>query len=172
MSVTLKHILGTGLLILAVQLPAAELPPDSLLAHYNFNGSGTDETGRSADWELVNTEFREDSLFLNGRYEYYKFESEKGYRAVVAMPVMNPRQFTLVLRFKTSKQHKGAKTLNLITASTGHRWFGLAMNGTEGGKLLVKFNNGDVCQRIERASCEWKPGPPSPVPSTCHASRS
>lgn len=142
--------MGIALLSLSTALLRAdEIRPDDLLAHYDFNDSAMDRTGRNADWDLENTRFEGGCVFLNGRYEYYASETEKGFRATVALPGMNPRQFTLVIRFMTSKAHQGAGTLNLVSASQAHRWFGLRLNSSEDGKLLVNFNNGDFSQRIE-----------------------
>ena len=61
--------------------PAA-LPP---LARYAFNGNGKDETKNNPDFELKNTSFKDNALYLNGVYQWDQGKAI-GYRAVCRTP--------------------------------------------------------------------------------------
>jgi hypothetical protein len=123
-----------------------QFPSSGLLAHFGFNGNGKDDTGINADFELKNTEFIDNSLFLNGIYEH---GPKGGYRAVGSTPKMSYQTFSIVVRFKLATPREGASQPNLITGGTSHRWFGLRFSDTVGGKLIVYLNNGDHAQRVE-----------------------
>jgi len=148
MTTTLKRTLGWAfLLLIAVLLPAAENPANGLIAHFKFNGNGLDENRDNPAWELANTRFEDGALFLNGWYDGVK--DPPGYRAMLDTPALRPDKFSIVLRLKPTKAHKGAQQSSILSASNWHRWFGLQTDDTCGGKLLVKFNNGAYSFRIE-----------------------
>jgi len=115
-----------------------------LLAHYSFNGNGQDDAGLNPDFHLVNTEFVENTLYLNGDYEYNR--TGTGYRAVAHTAKLNYQTFSIVLRFKLAKAAKGA---NLITGGTSFRWFGLRFSNKGGGQLIVYFNNGNSATKVK-----------------------
>jgi hypothetical protein len=118
-----------------------------LLARYSFNGNGKDDTGLNPDFDLVNTEFVANTLYLNGLYEHN--QARTGYRAIAQTSRLNYQTFSIVLRFKLAKPRKGASQPNLITGGTSFRWFGIRFSDTGGGKLIVYFNNGDTAARVE-----------------------
>ena len=150
MTTTLKRTLGSALLCLAaVLLPAVEIPPDGLIAHFKFDGNGLDENRDRPAWELTNTKFEDGALYLNGSYDGVK--NPPGYRAMLATPALHPEKFSIVLRLKPTKPREGASQSSIISASNWYRWFGLATDDEWGGRLLVKFNNGDYSFRIEHS---------------------
>lgn len=149
MIATLKLTLSCGLLILAARLPAGEIPPAGLIAHFRFDGDGLDENRARPAWNLTNTKFDEGSLYLNGWYDGSK--DQPGYRAMLDTPGLNPKLFSIVLRLRPAKPREGAGLSNIISASNWFRWFSLGTDDAWGGRVLVKFNNGDYSFRIERS---------------------
>ena len=115
-----------------------------LLAHYN--GNGKDDTGLNADFELRNTKFVEDALYLNGLYAGLN-AAGKGYRAIGHASRLDYQVFSINLRFKLATLREGASQPNLITGGIFFRWFGLRFSDTKGGKLIVYFNNGDFATK-------------------------
>jgi len=150
MTTTLKRTLGWAFLLqMAVLLPAREIPPDGLIAHFRFDGNGLDENRENPAWELTNTKFEDGALYLNGSYDGRK--NPPGYRAMLETPGLHPNKFSIVLRVKPAKPREGASQANIISASNWYRWFSLGTDEAWGGRLLVRFNNGDYSFRIERS---------------------
>ena len=143
-----------GLCLSSVVLAAESGPQPPLLAHYRFNGDATDEIKGNPDFELKNTAFKQNALYLNGQYEFGA--EQKGYRAVCKTPQLNFSAFTVVIRFKTEafSQQKN----NLFTGGTSARWFGL--NRSQTGNLTVTLNNQEFSQEIPKAAIskeKWTP---------------
>ena len=145
----LRRTLGCSLLCLAAQLLAAGIPPDGLITHFKFDGNGLDENRDHPAWELTNTMFEAGALYLNGWYDGVK--DPPGYRAMLDTPALRPKRFSIMLRLKPTEPRKGASQSNIISASNWYRWFSLGTDDSWGGRLLVKFNNGDYSFRIERS---------------------
>jgi len=148
-SMTGRIALLAGLIVgglSAGNAPAQSIPTDGLLAHFKFNGDGKDDTGSNPDFDLKNTEFIDDALFLNGIYEY---RDGAAFRANVAVPKISYQTFSVAVRFKLATPREGASQPNLMTGGTSYRWFGLRFSDTTGGKLIVYLNNGDYAQRME-----------------------
>lgn len=136
---------------------AEEKPEAGSLAHFRFNGDATDAQKVNADFELQNTEFKDDAVYLNGLYD---LSVEKGgYRAVCKTSGLEIERFTVAMRFK-SEPHRlfhGEKnildTTNLFTGGvSSYRWFGLER--THNGNLVVWLNNGMYRKEIKGAFLE------------------
>jgi len=135
------------------QLPARpsafkppEIPPESVpLAHFLFNGNGLDEIPGNPDFELRNTEFRDNALYLNGSYGIRKDDGSN--RAVCRTSALNYNQFTVALRFKADEF--AAKQINVFSGGTSYRWFGMLRSPS--GNLTVTLNNGKFSHEIKSA---------------------
>jgi len=113
----------------------ADRPAIQPWARFQFDGSAEDTGAGKARFELTNTEFIADALYLNGVYEHGG--DDDGYRALCHMPEFDYRPFSVALRFKAEK-FDGSNS-NLLTAGTSFRWFGLSRS--RDGNLVVTFNN-------------------------------
>lgn len=111
-------------------------PERGTLAHFRFNGDGKDANPDNPEFELKNTAFRDNALYLNGIYELGK--SKDGYRAACKTSKLDYNTFTVALRFKA--EEFGADKRTLLMAGPSHRWFGLERSAA--GKLTVNLNNG------------------------------
>src|SRR3954447_26518486 len=95
-------VLGAASALEAAPLPK-DLPPAPgkpgvpPLAHFRFDGDATDQTRANPDFELKNTEFRQNALHLNGIYDG---GNAGGYRAVCKTPAFDYTAFTVALRLK------------------------------------------------------------------------
>lgn len=59
-------------------------PNERYLAHFRINGDAKDASENNPDFELKNTEFKDNTLYLNGSYELELIIGREGvgYRAV------------------------------------------------------------------------------------------
>jgi hypothetical protein len=134
-----------------------KLVPGSL-THYRFNGNAKDANNRNPDFELQNTEFKDNALFLNGIYELSA--EQPGYRAICKTSGLDIERFTVALRFKsepfrlTSGEIKPFPT-NLFTGGVDkYRWFGLERS--QRGNLEIMLNNSLFHKEIKGAVLNHK----------------
>jgi hypothetical protein len=118
------------------------------LAWFRFGGNDKNEGKGEATFELINTEFQQNALYLNGIYE--SSGAPGGYRAVCRTPALNYETFTVAVRFKA--EDFTPNKCNLLTGGTAYRWFGVERSPA--GNLLVMFNNGDYKREIKGAPLE------------------
>jgi hypothetical protein len=136
---------------LCVFLPISrgeDKPAAGSLAHFRFKGDAKDANKGNPEFELKNTEFKDDALYLNGIYEHNG--KNDGYRAVCKTPQLDYNKFTVAIRFKAEEfgEHKS----NLFTGGTSHRWFG--MNRSAEGNLTITLNNQEFSHEIKDAGLE------------------
>lgn len=130
------------------RIPEKTPPPKKdALAHFRFNGDAKDANQGNPDFELKNTEFKDNALYLNGLYE---FGLVGGYRSVCKTPRLDYEKFSAALRFKA--EEFGASKTNLFTGGTSYRWFGLERS--PGGNLVVTLNNRAFIKEVEGAVLE------------------
>jgi hypothetical protein len=115
------------------------------VAHFRFNGNAKDKSKGNAQFELTNTEFKENALYLNGIYEQ-SFQ-KNAYRAVCKTPKLNYASFTVALKFKAIDFAPGKS--NLITGGIA-RQFG--MHRSQAGNLTVTLNNQEISYEIKSAT--------------------
>jgi pilus assembly protein CpaB len=117
--------------------------PSPPLAHFRFDGSAENRGTGNAKFELKNTQFKDESLYLNvikdGAYT-------DGYRAVCVTPEINYETFTVVIRVKPEVFS------NLITGGISYRWFGMQMSHT--GELVITLNNQSFSKVIDKVRLE------------------
>jgi hypothetical protein len=135
---------------------SVEVPINDIIAHYKFDGNGSDSCGISYPFQLSNTKFIEKTLYLNG---YYEHGGENGYRAVAKVPRLNYNSFTVSLEFKPISPSRRRnifthlfnlsydETGNIITGGTSYRWFSLRRNENEA--LELTLNNQDFIHTYE-----------------------
>ncbi len=124
----LSSFLGAGL--------TADKPQVTPLAHFRFNGDGKDQNKDNPEFELTNTQFKDNALYINGEYDLGN-NPNGGYRAVCKTPKLDYTKFTVAIRFKP-EEFDGQKT-NLFTGGTSYRWFG--MHRSVDGNLTITLNN-------------------------------
>jgi Concanavalin A-like lectin/glucanases superfamily len=114
-------------------------PNERYLAHFRFNGDAKDASENNPDFELKNAEFKDNTLYLNGRYELELIIGGEsvGYRAVCETKSLDYENFSVALRFEA--EDFGLNKNNLITGGTSSRWFGLERSPN--GNLVVTLNN-------------------------------
>src|SRR6185437_11073093 len=112
-----------GLISSAASAPAPRprAAPLSPLAHYRFNGDGKDATKANPDFELKNTSFKDNALYLNGVYQFGGGKANNGYRAVCKTARLDYSAFSVALRFKA--EEFDFRKINLLTGGTSYRWF-------------------------------------------------
>jgi RNA polymerase sigma factor (sigma-70 family) len=129
-------------------------PPVEPLAHFRFDGDAKNEGKGEAEFDLQNTEFKENALYLNGKHEHFRLNGKIvpnfGFRAICTTPKMNYESFAVALRFK-AESFEGQK-INLFTGGRTHRWFG--MERSPHGNLVVTLNNGRFIHEIKGAALE------------------
>jgi|SRR5579871_130706 len=135
------------LVIFSLYLPSALMAADNKsqtppLVHYRFHGNAKDEIKGQPDFELKNTQFKNNALYLNGKYEYDG--TQEGYRAVCKTPKLDFAAFTVVIRFNA--EEFAPNKSNLFTGGTSSRWFGLNLSPV--GNLTVTLNNQQFSQEI------------------------
>ncbi|HVX11620.1 MAG TPA: redoxin family protein [Pirellulales bacterium] len=142
---SLQGLLGIGcghlrsIAMLAVALAAlpslsfGDEANDGLLARFRFDGNANDDQG-GPPFELRNTEFIDNALYLTGIYEG---NSSDGYHAVGQTPGLDYSRFSVVVRFRPDSAGSG-KT-NILTGGTATRWFG--MQRSAAGRLTITLNN-------------------------------
>lgn len=114
-------------------------PDPNLLAYFPLDTGPEDATGNSPPMRLKNTEFKNESLYLNGKYSW-KGKRGKGYDARVLIPGLNFKRFSVAFNFYALVFDPSTKRDNLITAGSSTRWFGLSYDR---GYLSLSFNNHD-----------------------------
>lgn len=134
--------------LLSSILLADDRPEAAPLAHFRFDGNARDAHRGRPGFQLKNTEFHENALYLNGRYEFDR--EPGGYSAIGKTPKLDYDAYTVAFRFKA--QEFGPSKTNLITGGTSYRWFGLERSSS--GKLLVTFNNGEFRKEIEKSEID------------------
>lgn len=127
---------------------AANKPQPAPLAHFCFNGDANDENKENPAFNLKNTEFRDNALYLNGNYEFRP--TKVGYHAVCTTSKLDYKKFTVALRFKP--EEFGEEKSNLLTGGTACRWFG--MNRSRAGNLTITLNNQSFTHEIKGAALE------------------
>ena len=156
--------IGVALILLALAEPVSNFPSEDspaevfvkdIIAHYKLDGNGSDSCGISGAFELNNTRFVENTLYLNGCYEH----GGDGYRAIAKVTQLNYLSFTISLEFKPLGPGRNILARlfnfsfeemgNIITGGTSYRWFGLRMNEDE--VLEVTLNNQDYVHTYEGA---------------------
>ena len=140
-------LLGLCTFLLEV-CPAADKSLPAPLAQFRFNGNAKDENKANPAFQLKNTQFKDNALYLNGEYEYR--QPGNGYHAVCKTPKLNYQEFTVALRFKA--EDFGPDKTNLLTGGTACRWFG--MNRSEAGNLTITLNNQSFTHEIKDAALE------------------
>lgn len=153
-------LLGTSAALAALlgetsAAPAADDAPaaGAALAHFRFDGNANDVQPAKSPFELKNTQFTRQGLYLNGVYEFGK-PGNGGFHATCPTPDLDYNAFSVVLRFKPREFGPG-KT-NILTSGTLSRWFGLERTDAE--KLAVTLNNRRFSHEIATASLpanEW-----------------
>lgn len=150
-----RHLTAALLMLAGVQqfaLAGAQEPQAAPVAHFSFNGHARNDAPGKAEFDLRQTEFRDDALWLNGIYEFGP--ESGGYHAVCRTPDFQFTAFTVALRFRAEEFAK-SKT-NLLVGGTRYRWFGLERSAA--GSLTVFFNNRKILHEIEIAPLnagEW-----------------
>lgn len=134
--------------VLADPIPKGRKLTVEPLAHFRFNGNAKNDVKGEADFELKNTEYQDNALYLNGIYENDKRMG--GYRAVCKTPKLDYKKFTVALRIK-AEQIEWYQN-NLFTGGTDYRWFGLTRSTQ--GKLAVSLNNGEFRKYVEGTNVE------------------
>ncbi len=130
-------------------LDAMLYPAPRSLAHFRFNGNAEDVNEGNPEFKLQNTEFRDNALYLNGRYEFST--AKDGYRAICKTAPLDIENFTVALRFKSEESDIG--TRNLFTGGVDvYRWFGLERSRS--GNLVVMLNNGLFQKEVKGAALE------------------
>lgn len=134
---------------------AQEQAQSAPLAHFRFAAKAKNEGKGTATFDLKNTEFKDDALYLNGKFGY---GGEVAYRAVCKTPALDYSTFTVALRFKAEdftpyqiNKITATKT-NLLTGGILYRWFG--MNRSQAGNLVVTLNNQAFAYEIKGAALE------------------
>ncbi len=112
-------------------------------ALFQFNGNTTNKGTGKATFELRNTRFQNNALYLNGKYEHGP--EHGGFHAVCSTPAVPYETFTVALRFKAEVFTSGKN--NLITGGTSARWFSLCRS--EAGHLVITLNNQDYQHEIK-----------------------
>ena len=110
------------------------------LARFRFDGDGVSTGLKPVSFNLKNTEFRDDKLYLNGKYEHS--EGKTGYRAVCQTPNFSYKAFSVAVKFKAEKFNSV-----VLVAGTGFRWF--ALRRARSGNLAISFNNGRLFREIK-----------------------
>jgi hypothetical protein len=114
----------------------------AILAQFHFDGNAADASGRDHWFSLKNTVFKDNALYLNGKYEHGS--GTDGYRAQCELPELNYDGFTVALRFK-SESFAGTKN-TLLVGGTSYRWFSLSRSPE--GSLQIGLNNQDLMRAI------------------------
>ena len=106
-----------------------------LLFHYDYTNKEEDRIGRSAKMELLNTQFIDGTLFLNGLYANGE---DNGFVAKTPVSPMNYRSFSFAVDFKPIDMESVGKQV-IIMGGHSTRWMGFEPRGSN---LAVTFNNG------------------------------
>ena len=91
---------------------AAPIPKDAKpqpLAHFRFDSNAKNEVKGEAEFELKNTEFKDNALYLNGLYD--KSTKLDGYFAVCKTPKLDYEKYSIALRFKAEEVGDGKGNL-------------------------------------------------------------
>ena len=121
--------------------------PD-VLAHFKFDGDAKDVDKARPEFKLKNTEFKDNALYLNGKYVN---ADKTGYEAQCETPKFDYKAFTVAMRFK-AEDFSGDKR-NLLTGGPALRWFSLRLSPLN-GNLMVRFNNGRFNHEIKGVKLE------------------
>lgn len=124
-----------------------------LIAYFPFNGNGNDESGNGNTMSFTNTEFINDTLYLNG---YYSYNYSSGYDATAYVSDLEYKTFTISLDFYSlgfglyNDPYDNVRD-NIITGGDYYRWFGL---GYDSGKLKLTLNNQDFSHTFSNSSID------------------
>ncbi len=119
-----------------------------ILAHFHFDGNAEDASGRKHQFQLKNTQFKDNALYLNGKYEFSG--TPDGYRAVCETPLLSDTSFTVAIRFKADSFERRAR--NILTGGVYSRWFG--MHRAKTGNLIITLNNKQFEHEIKDAALQ------------------
>lgn len=115
------------------------------LALFRFNGNAKNEGRGDAKFELKNAPFKDNALYLNGKYEF-DADKKDAFHAVCLTPMIDYQTYTVALRVRAEDFGLGDKS-NLFTGGNSYRWFGLER--ALDGKLVVTLNNGAFKHEIK-----------------------
>jgi len=118
------------------------------LGHFRFDGNDKNDGKGEAKFYRQNTEFKDNALYLNGRYELDG--QPGGFRALCRTPAIDYETFTVVLRLKA--EDFSLSKSNLLTGGTSCRWF--CLKRSEAGNLVVTLNNHVFSHEIKGATLE------------------
>jgi hypothetical protein len=120
---------------------------ERFIAYFVFHGKTQDATENNGPVRLRFTEFRDNALYINGRFGLGREGKEGGYTAVFHTPSLNYGKFTAAILFKA--ESFDARKTNILTAGEGYRWFGLSRS--RAGRLEITLNNAKWSREIETA---------------------
>lgn len=125
-------------------------PVAGSLAHFRFNGDGKDANKANPNFELINIEFKDNAIYLDGR-------DDRRNIAACNTQKLDYEKYSVALRFKAEsfddpKAKGNLLKSNLITGGRGYRWFGLERSRE--GNLVVTLNNGRFRKEIKGAALD------------------
>ncbi len=135
MKTAFATLIAAGLLVGIGSVALAQTPPEPL-AHFRFDGNANNEVKGTRSFFLKNTEFRENALYLNGKYDFRG--PADAYKAYFLTESLDYNSFAVALRFK-AEDFTYLKT-NLITGGSNYRWFSMGLSPK--GNLMIALNNG------------------------------
>ena len=104
----------------------------SLVANYQFNGDPSDSTGISSPFELINTEFINNTLYLNGIYE----SAPNGFKTFATIDDFKYQYFTISMDFYP---FESSYYMPIIVGGEWYRWFNFECSGGS-GDCSISFN--------------------------------
>jgi hypothetical protein len=107
------------------------------MARFLFHGKAENSGVGKASMRLTNTEFKDNSLYINGIYSNAG-TTPGGFDAVCSTPDLDYERFTVGVRFKAHDFEKAK--INLLTGGTSGRWF--ILERSHSGALRICLNNG------------------------------
>ncbi|HWB09360.1 MAG TPA: redoxin family protein [Pirellulales bacterium] len=124
---------------------------DGLLVRFRFDGNANDDQG-GPPFALRNTEFIDNSLYLNGIYEG---NSPDGYHAAGTTPALDYSRFSVAVRFRP--ESFGSGKTNILMGGIAYRWFGIQRSAA--GGLTITLNNQAFVHDVEKVALvegKWK----------------
>lgn len=130
------------------------LESPTLLARFRFDGDMKDSSGKNTAVTVKNAIFKENALYVNGKYDGNPDEAERALTCRIRTPSMSDTRFVVAMRFKAFRL-RDPEYRTILCGGAERRWFRLA--SSERRKLTVSLNDGRSRHQtsVEVKTREW-----------------
>ncbi len=128
--------------------------PPKRISHFLFSDGARDEIGKDTKVEQKNLIFKDDALYVNGKYSADPDDADRAHRCRITTPSLKPDRFTVVVRFRPLRI-RDRRYRTVLCGGVKAPWFHLG--ASKNGRLEVSLNNGQFRHetKLELKTRDW-----------------